>query len=75
MFVPTPHKSRIAALAVAVAAALAVAGATRAPAHVDIAIAATGTRALVRIGFATVSVAFDSGQDCPKADGCGGAAL
>jgi hypothetical protein len=31
-----------------------------------------GGHALLRLGFATVSIAFDSGHFCPNSDACAG---
>lgn len=57
-------------LAVAAAAMLAMLGAQ--PAALDIAVTRDGASALLRVGFASVRIAFDSGQECSKPDKCSG---
>lgn len=43
---------------------------------IDVAVHANhGGHALLRLGAASVSIAFDSGHECPKSNGCGRAAL
>jgi len=42
-------------------------------AALDLSVGPGSARALLRIGFASIRIAFDSGQACPKADGCAGA--
>ncbi|MBO9623674.1 MAG: hypothetical protein J7500_13285 [Sphingomonas sp.] len=37
----------------------------------DVSVTRNGAWALLRIGFATVRIAFDSGQECSKSNGCG----
>jgi len=44
-------------------------------AALDVAIRETGGHALLRFGAATVSVAFDFGQECAKSNACSGAIL
>ncbi|HVJ01357.1 MAG TPA: hypothetical protein VM662_04190 [Sphingomonas sp.] len=40
-------------------------------AALDVSVTRSGAWALLRIGFATVRIAFDSGQECPKSNKCG----
>jgi hypothetical protein len=44
-------------------------------ASLDIAVRQQGGHALLRLGFASVSVAFDSGQKCPNSNACAGSIL
>ncbi|TGX54264.1 hypothetical protein E5A73_09150 [Sphingomonas gei] len=44
-------------------------------AALDVAVRQSRGHALVRLGFATVSVAFDFGHDCPNSDACAGSIL
>jgi hypothetical protein len=44
-------------------------------AGLDVAIHETGGHALLRLGFASVSVAFESGQKCPDSNACAGSIL
>jgi hypothetical protein len=70
--VQTPRKT-LTLLLIAVACALgALAPATLA---LDIGLTARTGHAALRLGVASVSVAFDFGQECSKSNGCGGAIL
>ncbi|MGK6355966.1 hypothetical protein ACMGDH_12190 [Sphingomonas sp. DT-207] len=40
------------------------------PAALDISVTQSGAWALLRIGFASIRIAFDSGQECSKSDRC-----
>lgn len=40
------------------------------PVSLDLAFGRTGGHALVQIGFASLRLAFDSGQDCSKSNTC-----
>ncbi|AJP72160.1 hypothetical protein [Sphingomonas hengshuiensis] len=45
-----------------------------APAALEIGVQAHAVDARLRIGFASIAIAFDSGHYCPESDGCAGAA-
>lgn len=63
------------AVLLAALACAAVAFAGKPQAALDVAIREQGGHALLRLGFATVSVAFDFGQECPNSNACRGAIL
>jgi hypothetical protein len=65
--VPLPQTVRARALLL-IAGAVAMVALAR-PAALDIGIGPGRARALVTLGFASIRIAFDSGQDCPKTDG------
>ena len=44
-------------------------------AMIDVALRAEGGHALLQLGFASVSLAFDFGQECSKSNACAGALL
>jgi len=56
-----------------VCAALTLGG--KSQAALDVAVRADSGHALLRLGFATVSIAFDFGQECAKSNACSGAIL
>ena len=60
-------------LAAFACAALAFVG--KPQAALDVAVRPESGHALLRLGFATVSVAFDFGHSCSKSDACTGAIL
>ena len=60
-------------LAVLLCAALAFGG--KPQAALDIAVREQSGHALLRLGFASISLAFDFGQECPKSNACAGAVL
>jgi len=45
------------------------------PLMFDLALGRTSSHALVQIGFASIRLAFDSGQKCPNANSCTGGML
>jgi hypothetical protein len=60
-------------LAVLLCAALAFGG--KPQAALDIAVREQSGHALLRLGFASISLAFDFGQKCPNSNACAGAIL
>lgn len=54
-------------------AALAFGGKSRAA--IDVAVHAQSGHALLRLGFVSISLAFDFGQECPNSNACTGALL
>ncbi|WP_029935623.1 hypothetical protein [Sphingomonas sp. UNC305MFCol5.2] len=60
-------------LAALVCAALAFAG--KPQAMLDVAVRENSGHALLRLGFASISLAFDFGQKCPNSNACTGAIL
>ena len=71
---PSGKLVRNAALLAALACVvLAISG--KPQAALEIAIRADSGHALLRLGFASVSVAFDSGQECPNSNACAGSIL
>jgi len=60
-------------LAVLLCAALVFGG--KPHAALDIAVREQSGHALLRLGFASISLAFDFEQECPKSNACAGAVL
>ncbi|WP_404337536.1 hypothetical protein AB2M62_02555 [Sphingomonas sp. MMS12-HWE2-04] len=57
-----------------VAAALSAAALAKPPA-LDVSIGGGRAHALISLGFASVGIAFETGHDCPKSNGCTGTLL
>jgi hypothetical protein len=66
--------ARNAVLLAALASGL-VAFAGKPQATLEVALREQGGHALLRLGFATVSIAFDSGHACPNSHACAGPIL
>lgn len=68
---PNKKISAFVLLVLALALAVMTPGALR----IDLGFAGKGGHALFQIGFASIELAFDFGQECPNSNSCGGALL
>ncbi|MDP5281249.1 hypothetical protein Q9Q95_20150 [Sphingomonas sp. DG1-23] len=69
------RKSARNAILLAALACVALATFGKPQAALDIAVREEGGHALLRLGFASVSIAFDFGQECPNSNACAGSIL
>ena len=71
-----PLKNRGKALLAFAAAAALVAFSSSQPFAIDVSLSGkAGGHALVRLGFASIKLVFDSGQKCPNPNACTGTLL